>query len=102
MTAPVLQAPLAGTGAVAYAREVLSTARRAAWPAAHVPGLCRAVSGLTTELEMYGRLADDPWARDAAPRLVAAFAERALRRAAALTELLEMYCTAEAVREGER
>ena len=73
------------------------------WPQEHARELLRASSRLATELQMYMRLADDSWARAAAPLTRARFAENALNRAADLTGLIEKYCTAQAgQREGER
>ena len=100
MTAPVLQAPpVTETEAVAYGWDVFRVAQGAQWPAEHAREIYRAFTRLSTELEMHGRLADDEWARDAAPLTRARHAENALKRAADLVGLLEKYCTAE---EGEK
>ncbi len=100
MTAPAVTAPpVTETEAVAYGWKVVRAAQAARWPepTRQRREIYRALARLSTELEMYGRLADDAWAREAAPLTRARHAEDALKRAADLTVLLKKYCPAQAV-----
>ena len=78
--------------AVAYGWRVFRAAQGADWPQEHACKIYPAFTKLSTELILHGRLADDEWARDAAPDTRAAHAQAALERAAELLGLLERYC----------
>jgi len=78
--------------AIAYGWKVFRAAQGADWPQEHAAKIYPAFTRLSTELEMHGRLADDEWAREAAPDTRATHAQAALKRAADLLWLLERYC----------
>ena len=66
--------------AVTYGWQVFRAAQATEWPLEHSVEIYRAFTRLSTELEMHGRLADDEWAREAAPRARARHARNALER----------------------
>ena len=94
MTSPALTRtpPRTEAEAVTYGWQVYRAAQMTDWPEERQREIGRAVSRLYWELDMHGRLADDEWAREAAPLARSAHAAAALERAAEVTVLLEKYC----------
>jgi hypothetical protein len=77
---------------ITYGWKVFRAAQDTEWPEEHRFEIYRAFVKLSTELQMHGRLADDAWAAEAAPKARVGHAKAAMERAAEVTGLLERYC----------